>query len=152
MAYGAIRVYVDLEVVKRILLSEGFYEPLLQERKKGQVFGLIKPLNELVEVHIRGYEDGTLDAEVELSREYLEHLWYKSKPYYGSLIDILRRHNIPFHIVKPIPPDPMYIEVPRNPTKWKPLVILAVFIIGGIYLLSKVGESNEKSVPYKRKN
>jgi len=46
----------------------------------------------------------------------------------------------------------MYIEVPRNPTKWKPLVILAVFIIGGLYLLSKVGESNEKSVPYRRKN
>jgi len=74
MAYGAIRVYVGLEVVKRILLSEGFYEPLLQKRKRGQVFGLIKPLNELVEVHVRGYEDGTLDAEVELSREYLEHL------------------------------------------------------------------------------
>jgi hypothetical protein len=74
MAYGAIKVYMDLEVVRRILLSEGFHEPLLQGWREGQVFGLVKLLNELVEVHVRGYEDGTLDAEVELSREYLEHL------------------------------------------------------------------------------
>jgi hypothetical protein len=135
MAYGAIKVYVDLEVVRWILLSEGFHEPLLQGWKEGRVFGLVKPLNELVEVHVRGYEDGTLDAEVELSREYLEHLWYGSKPYYGYLIDILKRYNIPFNIVKPIPPDPTYIEVPQNPIKWKPLLVLAVLFFG-LYLLS----------------
>jgi hypothetical protein len=135
MVYGVIKVYVDLRVVKQILLNEGFYEPLLQGWRKGQVFGLVKPLNELVEVHVRGYEDGTLDAEVELSREYLEHLWCGSKPYYGYLIDILKRYNIPFSIVKPIPPDPMYIEVPQNPIKWKPLLVLAVLFFG-LYLLS----------------
>jgi hypothetical protein len=135
MAYGAIKVYMDLEVVRRILLSEGFHEPLLQGWREGQVFGLVKPLNELVEVHVRGYKDGTLDAEVELSREYLEHLWYGSKPYYGYLIDILRRYNIPFSIVKPIPPDPLYIVVPQNPIKWKPLLVLAVLFFG-LYLLS----------------
>jgi hypothetical protein len=145
MAYGAIKVHRDLEVVRRILLSEGFHEPLLQGWKQGQVFGLVKPLNELVEVHVRGYEDGTLDAEVELSREYLEHLWYGSKPYYGYLIDILERHNIPFSIVKPIPPDPMYIEVPQNPTRWKPLLILATFFLG-LYLLS-TSESRREERP-----
>lgn len=141
--YGAIRVYVDLEVVKRILLNEGFYEPLLQEWREGQVFGLVKPLNELIEVHVRGYKDGIIDAEVELSREYLEHLWYGSKPYYGYLIDILRRYNVPFSIVKPIPPDPMYIEVPQNPIRWKPLLILAVLFSGffGLYLLISTSES-----------
>jgi hypothetical protein len=145
MAYGAIKVHRDLEVVRRILLSEGFHEPLLQGWREGQVFGLVKPLNELVEVHVRGYEDGTLDAEVELSREYLEHLWYGSKPYYGYLIDILERHNIPFSIVKPIPPDPMYIEVPQNPIKWKPLLILAVLFFG-LYLLS-TSESRREERP-----
>jgi len=145
MVYGVIKVYVDLGVVKQILLSEGFYEPLLQGWRKGQVFGLVKPLNELVEVHVRGYEDGTLDAEVELSREYLEHLWYGSKPYYGYLIDILKRYNIPFSIVKPIPPDPMYIEVPQNPIKWKPLLILAVLFLG-LYLLS-TSESRREERP-----
>jgi hypothetical protein len=145
MVYGVIKVYVDLRVVKQILLSEGFYEPLLQGWRKGQVFGLVKPLNELVEVHVRGYEDGTLDAEVELSREYLEHLWYGSKPYYGYLIDILKRYNIPFSIVKPIPPDPMYIEVPQNPIKWKPLLILAVLFFG-LYLLS-TSESRQEERP-----
>jgi hypothetical protein len=144
MAYGAIKVHVDLEVVRRILLSEGFHEPLLQGWKEGQVFGLVKPLNELVEVHVRGYEDGTLDAEVELSREYLEHLWYGSKPYYGYLIVILKRYNIPFSIVKPIPPDPTYIEVPQNPTRWKPLLALAVLFFG-LYLLSTSESRREES-------
>jgi hypothetical protein len=135
MAYGAIKVHRDLEVVRRILLSEGFHEPLLQGWRGGQVFGLVKPLNELVEVHVRGYKDGTLDAEVELSRKYLEHLLYRSKPYYGYLIGILKRYNIPFSIVKPIPPDPTYIEVPQNPIKWKHLLILALLFLG-LYLLS----------------
>jgi hypothetical protein len=102
-------------------------------------------LNELIEVHVRGYEDGTLDAEVELSREYLQHLWYGSKPYYGYLIDILKRYNIPFSIVKPIPPDPMYIEVPQNPIKWKPLLVLAVLFFG-LYLLS-TSESRREEHP-----
>jgi len=141
MAYGAIKVHRDLEVARRILLSEGFHEPLLQGWRGGQVFGLVKPLNELVEVHVRGYEDGTLDAEVELSREYLEHLWYGSKPYYGYLINILMRYNIPFSIVKPIPPDPMYIEVPQNPIRWKPLLVLAAFFLGLYFFLSKSDKS-----------
>jgi hypothetical protein len=98
-------------------------------------------LNELVEVHVRGYEDGTLDAEVELSREYLEHLWSGSKPYYGYLINILMRYNIPFSIVKPIPPDPMYIGVPQNPIRWKPLLVLAAFFLGLYFFLSKSDKS-----------
>ncbi|MEM3448494.1 MAG: hypothetical protein QXP38_06405, partial [Nitrososphaerota archaeon] len=69
MSYGGIEVYMDLDTVKSLLMREGFYDPgILQKRKEGQEFGLVKPINELIEVHVRGYKDNTLDAEVELSR------------------------------------------------------------------------------------
>jgi len=80
---GAIKVFADLNDIKEILMREGFYDPgILQTWKEGQEFGFSKPLNELLEVHVRGYVDNTLDAEVELSRDYLEHP-YEVKPFYG---------------------------------------------------------------------
>jgi len=138
VSYGAIKVFVDLNVIKKILLREGFYDPrILQTWKKGQVFGLVKRLNDLIEVHVRGYKDNTLDAEVELSREYLEHP-YEVKPFYGLLINILRRYGIPFRIISPIPPDPRYISVPENLTRWKPLLALAmIFAIIGLISVRK---------------
>ncbi|MEM0171805.1 MAG: hypothetical protein QXP36_01815 [Conexivisphaerales archaeon] len=130
MSYGGIEVYMDLDTVKSLLMREGFYDPgILQKRKEGQEFGLVKPINELIEVHVRGYKDNTLDAEVELSREYLEHLSTGSSPSYGFLIDILRKYNIPYSVIKPLPSDPEYISIPKTLTKWKPLVICGIGIV-----------------------
>jgi len=93
---GKIRVFADMDHVKQILLQEGFHDVgILQKRKEGQIFGLAKPLDENLEIHVRGYDDNTLDAEIELSREFLEHVTYKAKPYYGYLINILK--NMEFH-------------------------------------------------------
>ena len=81
MSYGAIRVFTDLTTIKKLLLEEGFYDTgILQSWKEGQMFGLAKPLENLLEVHIRGYLNNTLDAEVELSRKYLEHP-YEVQPF-----------------------------------------------------------------------
>jgi hypothetical protein len=145
MFHGAIRVYVDLATIKEILLREGFYDPgILQARKEGQVFGLAKPSGEMLEVHIRGYVDNTLDAEIELSREYLEHP-YDVQPFYSYLTNILEKYNIPYEIVKPIPPDPQYLRVPKNPIKWKPLVPLVASVIVGaiLYFLGKSEMDNK---------
>lgn len=140
MGYGAIKVE-DIEIIKKILLREGFYEPILQTWKDGQVFGLVKPLNELFEVHIRAYEDNTLDAEVELSREYLEHIFNESRPYYGFLIEILRDYKVPYRVIKSIPPDPKLISVPEILIKWKPLMALAVIFVG----IALIGTSNKQN-------
>ncbi len=144
--YGAVKVYCSSTFVKRILLNEGFRDAVfLQRWKDGQVFGLVKPLNGLLEVHVRGYVDNTFDAEVELSREYLEHP-YDVKPFYGYLIDILRKWKIPYEIVETLPPDPQYIHVPKNPTKWKPLMLSALIISFGtiLYFLSGDGRDYGK--------
>jgi len=143
---GAIKVFINLNVVRETLIQEGFHDPgILQTWKEGQVFSLVKPLNELLEMHVRGYEDNTLDAEVELSRKYLQHP-YEVKPFYGPLIEILVKYNIPFEVLRPLPPDPSYILVPKSPIKWEPLLLIGVIgILVGLLSLAanREGKKNE---------
>ena len=145
MNYGNIEVFTNLEVIKGVILQEGFYDPvILQNLKDNQVFGLVKPLNDLVEVHVRGYKDNTLDAEVELSREYLEHP-YDVRPFYGFLISILTKYNVPFRIIRPLPPDPDFISIPKNLTKWKPLVLIGGILAFG-FIITWFGSKGEENV------
>jgi len=124
--YGSIRVLVSMDYVKRALKQEGFYDPwFLQIWKEGQSFGLVKHVSKEFEIHVRRYVDSTLDAEIEISRDFLEYLSDKVKPYYRYLIGILVKYNIPFQAVHPLPPDPI-LEVPRRLTEWKPIVTASV--------------------------
>jgi hypothetical protein len=137
-----------LDCVKDVLVREGFRDTLLQIWKPGQVFGLVKPLDEVYEVHVRGYQDGTLDAEIEVSREYLEHLVYGSYPYDHYLMEILKRHNIPHKVVKPIesaqkPPKPATL------TPWKPLLLIGAVV--GIAFIAKASSSNGNKEEYRRR-
>jgi len=119
----------NLDKAKDILIKEGFRETILQTIKEGQVFGLVKPLNEVYEVHIRGYNDNTLDSEVEISREYLEHA-SSAKPYYGYVMALLNRYGIPYAIVDVLPPDSIVLSEPKTLTKWKPLALFLAAILG----------------------
>jgi len=131
--YGSIRVLVSMDYVKWALKHEGFYDPwFLQIWKEGQVFGLAKRVSKEFEIHVRGYIDNTLDAEIEISREYLEHLSDKAKPYYDYLISILTKYNIPFQTVRPLPQTPIFLEVPKKLTEWKPIaatLALGAFLV-----------------------
>jgi len=110
---------------QRCTCQRGFRDIPLQVWKPGQVFGLVMPLDDVYEVHVRGYQDGTLDAEIEVSREYLEHLTCGAHSYDHYLSEILKRDNIP--LVKPIesaqkPPKPATL-IP-----WKPLLLIAAVV------------------------
>jgi hypothetical protein len=129
-----------LDRAKEALIKEGFRDTPLQVWKPGQVFGLVKPLDDVNEVHVRGYQDGTLDAEIEVSREYLEHLVYGSYPYDHYFMEILKRHNIPHKVVKPIesaqkPPKPATL-IP-----WKPLLLIAA-VVGVIAFIASTSSSD----------
>ena len=119
-------------MVKQILLSEGFKDlSLLQSKKAGQIFGLVKKASDVLEVHVRGYVDNTLDSEIEISREFVQHLISRSKPYYSLLLDILKRHGIPFKVERRLPPDPRLMKVPKFLVKWKTLLeflVMTVFL------------------------
>ena len=141
---GPVAVYArTMDDVKGALVSEGFTDPSpLQVWKPGQVFGLVRSVNDKLEMHVRGYDDGSLDSEVELSREYLEHP-YDCRSFFGPLLEILSRHGIPFSLTRALPADPSEVSVPERVTPWKPLAALAGLALGGAALawfLSRGGD------------
>ena len=91
----------------------GFTDPIFQERKKGQRFGLAKPLSSLLEWHVRGFADGMLDSEVEISRNWLQHLAARPGAYFLPLLGLLDRIGIPFSVVGSILPDAAYVYMPE---------------------------------------
>jgi len=140
-AHGKIKVLSDINYVKQVLIKEGFYDPgILQIWKEGQVFGLAKRINKVLETHVRGYADNTFDAEIEISRDFLEHLSYEGKPFYGYLVNILKKYNIPFQIIDQLPPDPTSVEVPEKLTRWKPVVSFLILLL----LLAESNKENKK--------
>ncbi len=96
-----------------ILQRMGFTDPILQEWKTGQRFGLSRPLSSLLEWHVRGFADGTLDSEVEISRNWLQHLSARSGSYYSPLLGILDRIGIPFSVAGRILPDAAHVYLPE---------------------------------------
>lgn len=117
-----------LNRVKKALLAEGFRDPgLLQIWKPKQVFGLVKDILDIYQMHVRGFEGGRLDSEIELSRRYLEHLTHPSRPATEELTGILDRYAIPYKITEKDHKIYVEIEPPENLTDWRPLVV-----VGGI--------------------
>ena len=107
-----------LESVKRALMEEGFAHTEFQHIKPGQYFGLIKDLPGGLQMHVRGFSDGRLEAEIEISRFYLEHPFYK-KPAVRELAKILKRHGIPYTEEKMLRfPQPVR-KMPKSLTDWR---------------------------------
>jgi len=145
--FGPVKVFLDIINVLEILMTEGFESTLFQAIKPGQRFGLIKNLGQDLDMHVRMYSDSSLDSEIELSREYLEHPG-DCRPFYGPLFEILQHYHIPYQITQPIPPDPTEIFVPEKKTPWKPLVVsLATILIGSSLIW--LGSLKEQRKPSK---
>jgi len=102
-----------LPLLTMILQRTGFTHPIIQEWKTGQRFGLSRPLSSLLEWHVRGFGDGMLHSEVEISRNWLQHLAARPGSYYSPLLSILERTGIPFSVVGRIPPDAAYVYLPE---------------------------------------
>jgi sulfiredoxin len=96
-----------------IFKRTGFADPIFQQWKPGQRFGLTRPLSSLLEWHIRGFADGMLDSEVEISRNRLQHLTARPGSYFSPLLRILDRIQIPFSVVGKVLPDAAYVYLPE---------------------------------------
>ena len=90
-----------------------FTDPIFQERKRGQRFGLARPISSLLEWHVRGFTNGMLDSEVEISRNWLQHLAARPGSYFSPLLRILDRIGIPFSVAGRILPDAPYVYLPE---------------------------------------
>lgn len=122
-----------LERVKGVLVQEGFNGTILQTVKRGQVFGLVKKVESIWEMHVRGFNDGRLEAEIEISRDYFEHLDDKyRRDATPELIQILDAYQIPYQLNGELPQMAVTLNPPEKLTPWKPvvaIVALAAFLI-----------------------
>jgi len=109
--------------LERGLREVGFTEPpqLVMEQ---QVFGLSKELDDVWQLHIRGYENGRLQAEVEVKWIYIEHAKEPSRSGHPWLRNCLLKLGIPFRETAP-PKDCLNpsLELPQSLTKWEDLSV-----------------------------
>ena len=84
--------------------------PRMEDRTK---VWAVKTAIDPPEWHVRGFVNGMLDSEVEISRNWLQHIAAKPGPYYSPLLRILDRIGITFSVVGGIPPDAAYVYLPE---------------------------------------
>lgn len=95
---GARARHAYLERVRFALEREGFRSTPFQWRHKGHEFGLVKDLGDK-QIHVRVYEDGVIDAEVEIHKRYLQHLWSPRPSAHRQVHAIFRKYGIPVKFV-----------------------------------------------------
>jgi len=134
----AIPLLQEAQVIQA-LTADGF-APAVPSINKGEKYGLSKKLENDLEWHIRAYVTSDtilLESEIELSRDYLEHLNAQSRPYYSALRRLLPERGIQFWEVRQAPPDPELLLLPTSRTPWKPLVAVASLILALVGLTAE---------------
>jgi len=114
-----------LEQVADVLVDDGYHHSVLQVFSPGQVFGLVKPLDDMWEYHVRGFTDGSLQSEIELSRDYIQHL---SNDYRADaaacLVALLDDAGIDWTAAEPVAATILPV-LPAQPVSWKNLALLS---------------------------
>lgn len=87
-----------MERVRTALEMEGFRTTRFQWRHKGHAYGLIRDLGDK-QIHVRVYEDGVVDAEIEIHKRFVEHLWSPRPSAHRQIFRIFKKHGIPVHFV-----------------------------------------------------
>ncbi len=137
----------DIEVVYRHLVDRQGFESAVPSMNRGEKYSLRKVLSDVWELHLRLYDDGFIDAEVEVRREYLEHLTskrlnvvYEAFEYYRDVYDKLHLWYVPAGkwIIRIIDHLNVKLRVPDTLTPWKPIVLGIVAAGLFIYALSKL--------------
>lgn len=125
----------SLEGIRQVLLAEGFKDTRLQITKPRQVFGLVKRLSDVWEMHVRGFEGGALESEIEVSRDYFEHLDDRyRKDATNELLSILKQYGIPHKVTGALPNVEVTLQAPESVTPWKPVAVLGA-LLGVVALL-----------------
>lgn len=124
-----------LQNVKEVLMQEGFSGTILQVIEPGQVFGLVRKQDEIWEMHVRGFADGRLEAEIEISRDYFEHLNdnYRRDATL-ELIQILKAYQVPYQTKGTLPEMQVTLHPPKQLTPWKPIATLVGVVVFLIWL------------------
>ena len=134
----------SLEKLKSIFEKEGFTETIVEEKKINQVAqGLMNRLTKDWDMHVRFLQvhEGSvaIDAEVETSREYLDHLNGKWISVIYEVTNILEKYEITFglwhkkakkYVKNILENGSIVLDEVAGKIEWKPLAIGAAVGIG----------------------
>ncbi len=142
----------DIEPIYKHLTKECGFTNAIPSIPKGEKYNLRKVLNNVWELHIRLYSDGFIDAEVEVRREFLEHLTpkrlnvvYEAFQFYRDVYDKLHIFYVPENewIIEIKENFQVKLQEPNTLTPWKP-IITGIIITGLLaYTLSKLTKGNK---------
>jgi len=88
-----------LAKVRSALVAEGFRSTPFQWRHAGHEFGLIKDLHNGRQIHVRVYDNGIIDAEYEVHKRFVQHLYSPRPSAHRAVQRIFTKHGIPTHLV-----------------------------------------------------
>lgn len=143
-----IVVRKSLDDLGRMFSTEGFTKVKFEHKQPGQLgHGFNLKLKKPWELHVRlvDLKEGLIGihAEVEVSRDYIQHLFSQRTPVIYEIQDMLNKYQVEYHIwngaikkyVRAIYDDyKVRLATPSIPVlAWKPMVFV-IGTIGSIYL------------------
>jgi hypothetical protein len=149
----SLMVKIKRDEIVNALVSEGFKRVKLENKKPSQIgHGFAKRLTKPWEMHVRLLEmqQGfiAIQAEVEISRKYIQHIRSVRSPVIYEIESILKKHRIEYqiwnaklrqYITTVIDNHQIMLNAPRlPPIPWRHMVGSAV-MLSLIYLLNFVG-------------
>lgn len=149
----SLMVKIKRDEIVNALVSEGFKRVKLENKKPSQIgHGFAKRLTKPWEMHVRLLEmqQGfiAIQAEVEISRKYIQHIRSVRSPVIYEIESILKKHRIEYqiwnaklrqYIISVIDNHQITLNAPRlPPIPWRHMVGSAVTLLL-IYLLKFVG-------------
>jgi hypothetical protein len=148
-----LMVKIKRDEIITALISEGFKRVKLENRKPTQIgHGFSKKLITPWEIHVRLLEiqQGVIaiQAEVEISRRYIQHIRSVRAPVIYEIESILKKHKIEYqiwhakmrqYITSVIDDHQITLSAPRlPPIPWKPMVG-SVLTLSLVYLAKFLG-------------
>lgn len=135
-----------LKAAKAVLLAEGFKRDAKQFRKPGQAWGVIRQEPGEMQLHVRAFNDGRLETEVELSNKYVQHLWSHRRNAHAEVSKILDAAGFPTERVSetfvPVTGTKEGKEMPegrtKNSTAAAAAIALGIGLMVGKHYLAKV--------------
>lgn len=142
----------SLQDLKSVFAKEGFTETIVEEKKVNQIAqGLVKRLTTDWDMHVRFLQlhDGSIaiDAEVETSRQYLEHVYGRWISVIYEVTNILEKYGLQFgiwhkraqkYVRQILENGNLILDDISGKIEWKPLAIGAVVGIGVGLLLREI--------------
>jgi len=78
-------------------------------------------------MHVRGFSTNQVEAEIEISREYLEHHDNRYRSIAPKeLIELLDRYKVPYQLEGEFPKQYVRLRPPPHLTPWMPFVIIGI--------------------------